>query len=49
MKKYCAPICDITVVHSHDIIAISDYEEELEFGMIFEMVAVDDNPFESES
>ena len=49
MKKYYAPICDITVVHSHDVIAMSGYEEELKFGAVFELVPTTGSFDDSES
>lgn len=42
MKKYNAPLCDVTVVCSHDVITLSGEVSELKFGTVFEMVAAGD-------
>ena len=42
MKKYYAPICDLTAVNSRDVITTSGDEGSLKFGRIFEMIAIDD-------
>ena len=39
MKKYNTPVCEMTLVHSNDIMTMSGGVEELKFGMVFEMVA----------